>query len=138
MVEKSHDAGFWPSVYDPFRNLGARLADWITPASEASTDETAYRISMELPGVQDGDIDLTVEDGVVSVRGEKKSEREDKGDTWDFRERQFGSFQRSFRLPADADAEAVSADLKDGVLIITVPKQAPAEPKAKKVTVKKG
>ena len=77
MVEKSHDAGFWPSVYDPFRNLGARLADWITPASEASTDETAYRISMELPGVQDGDIDLTVEDGVVSVRGEKKSERED-------------------------------------------------------------
>lgn len=139
MVEKSHSAGLWPSLFDPLRGVGARIADWIAPASEASTDDSAYRIAMELPGVAEDDIHLSVDQGVVTVKGEKRTSREEKGETWYFSERQFGSFQRSFRLPPDADEAAVKADLKDGVLTVTVPKKAPAAPEgARRVPIGKG
>lgn len=138
MVEKSDLSGFWPSLYEPFRAMGSRLSDWLAPASEASSNEDAYVIKMELPGVEEDDIELTVENGVVAVRGEKKSESEEKGDTWYFSERQYGAFSRSFRLPADADETKVKADLKDGVLAITVPKSAPEATTAKKVKIAKG
>lgn len=138
MVEKSHTAGLWPSFYEPFRNFGTRVADWLAPASDASSTEEAYRISVELPGVDEKDIDVSVHEGVVSVSGQKTSEREEKGDTWFFSERQFGSFNRSFRLPADADGDKIEAKLKDGVLAISVPKCAPVEPEARKVAIRKG
>ena len=138
MVEKSHAAGLWPSLYEPFRHMGTRLADWLSPASEASADDGAYRIAMELPGVTEDDLELTVEGGVVAVKGEKKTEREEKGDTWFFSERQYGAFSRSFRLPADADEGSVRADLKDGVLTITVAKLKPQETTAKTVKISRG
>ncbi|MDQ2090779.1 Hsp20/alpha crystallin family protein [Marimonas arenosa] len=138
MVEKSHTAGLWPSLYEPFRNFGERVADWLAPASDASSDDKAYRITMELPGVEEKDIDVTVNSGVVSVKGEKSSEKEEKGETWYFSERQYGSFSRSFRLPEDAVGEKVEAHLKDGVLTITVPKKAPEEPPSTKVKIKRG
>lgn len=122
MVEKSHTSGLWPSLADPFRNFGSRLAEWVAPASEASGNENSYHISIELPGVEENDISLSAENGVVSLKGEKKTEREEKGETWYFSERQYGSFSRSFRLPPDADEDKVKADLKNGVLTITVPK----------------
>lgn len=138
MVEKTHTAGLWPALYEPFRNMGTRVAEWLAPASDASSDDSAYRISVELPGVSEKDIDVSVHDGVVSVKGEKTSEREEKGDTWFFSERQYGSFSRSFRLPADADGDKIDAKLKDGVLQITVPKNAPDKPKARKIKIGKG
>ncbi|GAA0289953.1 Hsp20/alpha crystallin family protein [Rhodovulum strictum] len=125
MVEKSHSTGFWPSLYEPFRGLGARVADWFAPASEASVDDDGYSIRMELPGVAEKDVKVSLADGVVTVRGEKQSSREEKGETWYFSEREYGSFSRSFRLPPDADAGAVKADLKDGVLTVSVGKKAP-------------
>ncbi len=141
MVEKSGgsnlSASFWPSFYEPFRQFGSKLAEWVAPASEASSDDKLYRIALELPGVEDKDIDVTVDDGVVTVRGEKKTTREEKGETWYFSERQFGSFSRSFRLPADADASGLKAELKDGVLNLTVPRAAPETPKARKVAIAK-
>ena len=129
MVEKSHTSGLWPSLADPFRNFGSRLAEWVAPASEASGNDNSYHISIELPGVEEKDITLSAENGVVSLKGEKKTEREEKGETWFFSERQYGSFSRSFRLPPDADEEKVKADLKNGVLTITVPKMK-EEPKS--------
>ena len=138
MVEKTDTGQFWPSLYEPFRTFGHRLADWLSPATEASGGDTAYLISMELPGVSEADIELTVEDGVVTIRGEKKTESEQKGDTWYFSERQYGAFRRSFRLPADADGEGVTAEMKDGVLRVRVPKSAPPEPeKAKSIKISK-
>lgn len=137
MVEKTDNGSLWPSLYDPFRNIGQRLADWLTPATEASGSENAYSIAMELPGVSEDDIELTVEDGVVTIRGEKKTEEERKGDTWYFSERQYGAFRRSFRVPADADADGVEAHMKDGVLTVTVPKLAPKQESARKVTINK-
>ena len=139
MVEKTDQTGLWPSLYDPFRNFGMKLADWLTPATEASGNGESYSISMELPGVSEDDIELTVDDGVVTVRGEKKTEEEKKGDTWYFSERQYGAFRRSFRLPEDADGAKASAKMKDGVLHITVPKK-PVEKseEARKISIARG
>ncbi len=130
MVEKTEHSGFWPSLYDPFRSFGTRLADWLNPATEASAGNGAYSISMELPGVSEDDIELTSENGVVTIRGEKKTEEEKKGDTWYFSERQYGAFRRSFRLPEDADGSKISARMKDGVLHVSVPKKPEDQPPA--------
>lgn len=138
MVETSHTSGLWPQLYQPFRNISERLSDWLAPASEASASDKAYSIAMELPGVDEKDVELSVTDGVVTVKGEKKTSREEKGDTWYFSERQYGAFSRSFRVPPDADEAGVSADLKDGVLTITVPKKAKPDNGAKTVKIKKG
>lgn len=138
MVEKSHTAGLWPSLYEPFRALGARVADWFAPASDASATENAYRITMELPGVEEKDIDVSVNSGVLTVKGEKTSSKEEKGETWFFSEREYGAFSRSFRLPEDANGDAVEAHLKDGVLTISVPKRSAQEPAATKVEIKRG
>jgi HSP20 family protein len=81
MIVKSDHSGLWPSLYDPFRAIGARIADWLSPATEASGNKSAYDISMELPGVSDEDIELTVDNGVITVSGEKRSHAEKKGDT---------------------------------------------------------
>lgn len=138
MVEKSHTTGFWPSLADPFRGFGTRLAEWVAPASEASADDNVYRISIELPGVEEGDIQLSAESGVVTLKGEKKTEREEKGETWFFSERQYGSFSRSFRLPPDADEDKVTADLKNGVLTVTVPKAKAQEKPSRQVKINAG
>ena len=81
---------------------------------------------------------LTVENGVVQLTGEKKTSREEKGETWYFSERKFGSFSRSFRLPDDADEAGVKAEMKDGVLTVVVPKRAPeAMAASKRVPINK-
>lgn len=142
MVEKSSEDSRWPSLfdplYDPLRNLGHRVADWLKPASAASSNNDAYSISMELPGVAEDDVDLSLNNGSLVVRGEKKTETEKKGDTWYFSERQFGAFSRTFQLPDDADGAKASANMKDGVLTITVPRMA-TEPKDKtqKISISK-
>ena len=134
MVEKSQ-SGFWPSVYEPMLNFRQRVADWLSPASDASANDDAYHITLELPGVTEDDIDVSVHEGVLTVKGEKTQEREEKGDTWFFSERQYGSFSRTFRLPADADGDRVEAHLKDGVLSLSVPKRKDTGGEAKKVAI---
>ena len=101
-------------------------------------DDNAYRIAVELPGVAEEDIHLSVENGVVILKGEKRTEREEKGETWFFSERQYGSFSRSFRLPPDAEGEKVDAQLKDGVLNITIPKMGPKKQETARVKIQKG
>ena len=136
MVESAHKPGLWPAAYEPLRALGGKLAEWLAPASEASTDGSAYTIVMELPGVAESDIDIAIENGVITVTGEKKTEKDEKGETWYFSERQYGAFSRSFRLPPDADQAKLTADLKDGVLTIRAPKTSPAAEKPRKLKIK--
>ena len=138
MVESNQTGGLWQQLYTPFRHLGSRIAEWLSPASDASSDDDAYRISVELPGVSESDIALTTEGGVLTVSGEKTATREDKGETWYFTERQYGAFRRSFRLPGDADEDRIEAHMKDGVLDITVPRKAPDTGGGRKIEVKKG
>jgi HSP20 family protein len=105
--------------------LGTRIADWLSPAAEASQGDDGYRIAIELPGVAESDVHVTVDEGVLTVKGEKRSSREEKGDDWFFSERQYGTFSRSFRLPGDADPDGVAAEMKDGLLTVVVRRKSP-------------
>ena len=138
MVEKSHMAGFWPALYEPFRAAGQRIAEWIAPAAEASGREGAYAVTVELPGVAESDIHLSVSEHMLTLQGEKRASRDEKGESWYFSERAYGAFSRSFRLPPDADGDRVEAVLKDGVLTITVPRHAPGpEERAHRVEIRR-
>ena len=135
MVESSHTAGFWPSLYEPFRNVGTKIADFFAPASEAGSDEDGYQIDLELPGVKKEDIEISQHEQVLTVKGEKRSNREERRGSVFFCERQYGAFQRTFRLPPDADAGAISASFKDGLLSLRIPRRAPKEPAARKIEI---
>lgn len=138
MVEKTPMAGWWPEFFEPLRQVGERVADWFTPRSDAASVADAYHINIELPGVSEKDIDIQLHDGVMTVQGEKKMERTEEKPGYFFSERQYGRFQRTFRLPADAVEDGVSASFADGVLRISVPKRGPAQPKARKIEIDRG
>ncbi len=135
MVEKSHTAGWFPHLYEPLRSLGERIADWFAPRSEASASPDFYQIDMELPGVKAKDIDVSIQDDSLVVKGEKRFKREKAGRTYYFTEREYGSFQRTFRLPADAANDNIDADFADGVLTIRVAKKAPKKSSEKKIKI---
>ncbi len=135
MVESSHTAGFWPSVYEPFRTVGNKIADWFAPISEASSDEKAYKVVLELPGVKTDDIDITLQGHTLTIKGEKRSEREEKEGSYYFSERQYGAFQRSFRLPPDASDDSVKASFNDGVLTVMVGRKTIEPDGAKRIAI---
>jgi HSP20 family protein len=99
---------------------------FFAPALDVTEDEQAYRLQVDLPGVERGDITLTYEDGVLRITGEKRAERRGDGERAFNLERFYGRFYREIPLPADADGEHLKAELRRGVLTITVPKKAGA------------
>lgn len=135
MVEKTTSPAWWPGFFEPFRNIGERVADWFAPRAEAKASDAFYEITMELPGVDKDDIDISLHEGVLVVKGEKHCERKEEGEGYFFSEREYGRFQRTFRLPGDVHDEKVSADFSNGVLKIRVPKRGPEKEKAKKIKV---
>ena len=135
MVEKTGTQAWWPGLYEPFRHLGERVADWFAPRADAKSSDAQYEITLELPGVAQEDIDVSLDDGVLTVKGEKHSERKEEGEGYFFSEREYGRFQRTFRLPVDARGDGVTADFSDGVLKITVPKLAEEKQTTKKIRV---
>ena len=137
MIEKSHTAGWWPNLYDPLRNIGQRVADWVAPRSDASALEDYYEINVELPGVKTEDVDVSTEDNNLVVRGEKRYEHEETGRTYFFSEREYGSFQRTFRLPPDADSDKIDAEFNDGILRLKIAKRTSSQTAAKKIAIRK-
>jgi HSP20 family protein len=111
-----------------FSERGMPVARWM-PAVDVAENDHAYVVTVELPGAKREDVNLEVHENVLSIRGEKKSEREERSEKRHFVERMYGSFSRSFTLPANADAEHVKATFRDGVLTIEVPKTEEAKPK---------
>lgn len=97
--------------------------------------EHQYDISVEVPGVGKDDIQVNVEDGVLTVSTEKQQEHTEKTDKFHRVERSYGRMQRSVQLPDNVDADRIDASYADGVLKIVVPKVAPAEPRAKRIAV---
>lgn len=128
---------WWPMLTDPLRRFGTQVADFFTPASDAAKTDEAYHIEVELPGVKEGDISVELHGDTLTVKGEKRAEREEKGKSWFFSERTYGSFQRSFRLPPDVDQSKVEAHSEDGVLKLSLPKTASNENATRKINVKK-
>jgi HSP20 family protein len=102
----------------PSLGLGRSMMAW--PNLEVNESDREIRISAEIPGMSDKDVELFVEDGILTLRGEKKSETEDKGRGYS--ERYYGRFERRIALPAGADDKAAKADFRNGVLTITMPK----------------
>jgi HSP20 family protein len=119
MVEKSHTVGSWPNLYEPLRGIGQKVADWFAPRSEASSVENCYEIKVELPGVKAEDVDVSIHDNSLTVRGEKRVEREESGRDFFFSEREYGSFQRTFRLLPDASSDEIEAKVEDGVVTLS-------------------
>jgi HSP20 family protein len=126
MVERAHTAGWLPQAYAPLRRLGEKVAEWFAPKADAAMAEDCYEISLELPGVAPNDIDVMVQDGSLTIQGEKRFEHQETGRTYFFSEREYGAFQRSFRLPPDAAADRIDAAFKNGVLNVRIPKLQPA------------
>jgi len=137
MVEKSHTAGWWPDLYEPLRTIGQRVADWFAPRSDASALEDYYEINVELPGVKTEDVDVSVEDNSLVVRGEKRVEHEEMGRTYFFSEREYGAFQRTFRLPPDADSDKIDAQFSDGILRLKIAKRTSSQIAGRKIAVRK-
>jgi len=105
------------------------------PAVDVYEDEHNVTLKIEVPGIDEKDIDVRIENNVLTVHGERKIEREEKEENYRRVERQYGSFTRTFNLPTTVDAEKVSADYDKGMLKITLAKKAEAKPKQIKVNV---
>jgi HSP20 family protein len=124
----------------PFRRTNGHgreeitLADW-SPLADITEDEREYLIKAELPELKREDVKVTVENGVLTISGERKFEKEEKKKKYHRVERGYGSFVRSFSLPDDADANKVKAEFKNGMLTIHLPKNEKAKPKQIEVNV---
>ena len=110
------------------------FAAW-TPRVDVVEDDGEYIINVELPGVEKDEVKVSVKDRVLSISGERKSEKEEKGKKYQRVERAYGAFMRSFTLPEDAAREKLNANFKDGILKVHIPKEESAKTKAIEVKV---
>ncbi|MDH5668014.1 MAG: Hsp20/alpha crystallin family protein [Nitrospira sp.] len=110
------------------------VAEW-SPLVDITEDEKEYLVKAELPELKKEEITINVHDDVLSISGERKYEQEEKGKKYHRVERAYGSFMRSFTLPENADGSKVTAEYKDGVLHIHLPKLEKAKPKTIEVKV---
>jgi HSP20 family protein len=108
----------------------------IVPRLDVTEDDKGFRVSVELPGMSDKDVAVTVDERVLTVRGEKKEEKEKKDKDVFRRERAYGSFLRSIELPSDVDSSKIEAKFKDGVLTIDLPKTKQAQERVKQIAIK--
>jgi HSP20 family protein len=99
------------------------------PAVDLSEDDAKYVVTVEVPGVKKDDVSVEAHENVLTIRGEKRSEREEKKEQARYVERRYGAFTRSFTLPANAAADRINASFKDGVLRIELPKTEESKPR---------
>jgi HSP20 family protein len=125
---------FGRTLFEPFRRgeMG-----WKTPAVDVVEKEKAYEITAELPGMDESNIDVKFSDGTLTIKGEKREEKEEKKKDYYLSERRYGSFQRSFSVPDGVDGDKIEAGFKNGVLTVTLPKTPEAQKSEKKIAIKK-
>jgi HSP20 family protein len=115
---------------------GFPLAQGLTPSLDVKENEKELIVKAELPGIDEKDIDLTIHDGVLTLRGEKKGERSDDHENYHIMERSYGSFQRAIRLPETIDEDKVEARFDKGVLTVTLPKRPELVKAQKKIEIR--
>ena len=137
------DLDDWPvrlgSLFEPALTNGGRddsfaVAGWV-PVVDISEDEKEYLIKAELPGIKKEDVKVTVENGMLTLSGERKVEKEEKDKRFHRVERSYGSFLRRFTLPDATSVTKVNAEFKDGVLQVRLPKHESAKPEQIEVKV---
>ncbi len=124
-------------VFDSFTRDWPSLdskASGLTPSMDIAETDKEIEITAELPGLEEKDVQVNVADDLLTIKGEKRAEKEEKDKNYHRIERSYGSFYRSLQLPSGVNADAISATLKNGVLKVTVTKPAAAQPK--KIDVK--
>jgi HSP20 family protein len=133
-------------VSDPFNFLRQEIdrlfetstsIQGIRPEFEVKENKDGLLVTAELPGVSEKDIDISLDDEILTIRGEKKSEDVKEGETYHITERTYGAFARSLRLPYKPDQKKVSASFKDGVLSLTVPRSSTAKSSTHKISIQK-
>jgi len=145
MLELVPRTSNWLSLMPEIDLFDRMFSDWsvpslwieekvVVPAFDITENEKEYVISGEIPGIDPKDLDVTLTDGILSIKGEKKQESEEKEENYHRIERHYGSFQRSFRLPENIRREELDANYKDGILRLTLPKSKESE--VKKIEVK--
>jgi len=127
---------FFDDASVPDLGFGASLMPGVAPKMDIAETDKAFEVTVELPGIDEKDVDISVIDGVLTIKGEKKAETEEKGKNYHRIERSYGSFQRSMALPPTVDIDAIDATFKNGVLSVMLPKRAKAVEKAKKIKIK--
>ncbi len=137
--------------WDPFRDVarlqedmarmledrrfgGSESVGW-TPACDIYEDEEGVTLRFELAGVEPKDVDVRFENGVLTLRGERKLDREERRENYHRIELGYGTFTRSFALPGTVDAEKIKAESRNGVLVVTLPKRLEARPRSIQVKV---
>jgi HSP20 family protein len=110
----------------------------MVPELDVRENANAITIEADLPGVEEKDVTVTLRDGVLTIKGEKKQEREEKNESYHLTERSFGSFQRSLRLPDTIDESKVEAKFDKGVLKVTAAKRPEAVKAERTIAIKKG
>jgi HSP20 family protein len=125
----------WPELAPSSEPRALRVFDHV-PSVEVKENSKSYTVSVELPGLDEKDVKVLVEDDMLTISGEKKLERTD--DKTQYSERSYGSFTRAFTLPADADRNAISARFAKGVLTLEIPKAANPPAQVKQVNIKAG
>lgn len=128
---------FGPEVFGSKWPAAGWGGDLVDVKFDVSDSEEAVEISAELPGMKEDEVDLTLTDGVLTIKGEKKVEREEKKKDYFVTERQFGSFRRGFRVPETVDDAKIAASFENGVLSVSLPKRAEAKAKQKKIAISK-
>src|SRR5215212_7774479 len=116
---------------------GGTASDFVPAHMDVSETESEVRICAELPGVSQEDVDVSLEDDVLTIRGEKKLERKDEKENFHVLERSYGTFQRSLRLPFRVEPDQVRAEFNNGVLTVTLPK-VKAQDRARRIQVGSG
>jgi HSP20 family protein len=124
------------SLFDvePFRQVSWAKA----PAVDIVDTEKSYEITAELPGMDEKNVEVKFANGVLTIKGEKKEEKEENKKDYHLSERRYGSFQRSFTVPEGVDAEKIEATFKNGVLTVSLPKTPEAQKQEKQIAIKKG
>lgn len=125
-LRSTMDRLFDESAFGPY--LDTQYSTWNLPLDVMETDEN-FVVKAAIPGINPEDLDLTIEDNVLTIKGKLEEEQEDENVNYHLRERRFGSFTRSIRLPTHVDAEHVEAHYNDGILKLMVPKAEEVRPK---------
>ena len=108
------------------------------PKFEVAENKKYYEVHAELPGIELNDVNISLENNILTIKGEKKSVKEEKDKNYHICERKYGSFERKFELPENADEENIKAELKDGILSLTIAKNEKVEQKAKQIKINQG
>ena len=132
------------SLFDDFfsgfdvapRSLATGGLGAFSPSIDVKESDKDFIIRAELPGVDDKDVEVAVTNNAVTIKGEKKEEKEDKGENYYYMERSYGSFNRVIPLEMETDANKAEASFKNGILNITIPKRTSAKTKGTKVPIK--